>query len=164
VLRMDLQSQEVTSEFVDLEARLKQLQASAGRMLALMERSGKLADLLTVERELTQRQTEIEQIQGRLRQLSDQVALATMTVNLYTEAPPPQVTGFIWGFGETLNAAWVSVKVTLRTVAKAVIWLVIYVPIWILILLALWFVWWLLKRWGVFRWEEVEEKEEEDSS
>lgn len=137
VLRYNVAGQEVTEEFIDLEARLKQLKLSEERLMEIMSRSGKLTELLEVERELTNKQSQIEQIEGRLRYLSDRVAMATLSIMLVTEAPPVQVAGFTWGFGETFKAAWLSLKSTIRDFAKAGIWVVVYSPIWLVVLLML---------------------------
>jgi len=138
VLSYKLDSQEVTEEFMDLEARLKQLKLSEERLLEMMRKSGKLTELLQVERELTNKQSEIERIQGRLRYLEDRVAYSTLTVTLTTEAPPPQVKGFSWGFGETFNSAWLSLKITFRSFAKGLIWIAVYTPIWLGIGVIVW--------------------------
>ncbi len=138
VLKYNVAGQEVTEEYMDLEARLKQLKLSEERLLEIMRKSGKLTDLLEVERELTNKQSEIERIQGRLRYLSDRVAMATLSIMLVTEAPPMQIGGFTWGFGDTFKSAWLALKTTVREFVKALIWIVVYAPVWILSLLILW--------------------------
>jgi len=146
VLAYNLGSQEVTEEFMDLEARLKQLRLSEERLLEMMRRSGKLSELLEVERELTNKQSEIERIQGRLRYLEDRVAYSTLTVTLTTEAPPPQMAGFTWGFGETFKSAWLSLKITFRSLAKGLIWIAVYTPIWLGIGVIVWLLYLLGRR------------------
>jgi len=110
VLKFSLVGQEVTEEYMDLQARLKQLRLSEERLLDMMRKSGKLTELLEVERELTNKQTEIERIAGRLRYLDDRIAYSTVTITLSTETPPVQFAGFTWGFGDTFKSAWISLK------------------------------------------------------
>lgn len=81
-LRRDLAAQDVTAEVVDVEGRLKTAEASAARLRTLLSEAKTSADLVAVEGELAERETAIESIQGRLRVLEDQVALATLTVRL----------------------------------------------------------------------------------
>ncbi len=82
VKQESIEAQDVTEEFVDIEARLRVLRQTEQRLLDLLKRSGKLADLLQIERELAQRRTEIEQVEGRLRYLKDRVAFSTITISI----------------------------------------------------------------------------------
>lgn len=59
------QSQDITEEYIDLEARLKNLEASERQLLDLMTRTGKISEILEVQRELTNIRQQIEQIKGR---------------------------------------------------------------------------------------------------
>ena len=66
VERENRSSQDVTTEFVDVEARLGNLQAAEQQLMVLFERSGKVSDVLEVQRELTNVRGQIESLQGRL--------------------------------------------------------------------------------------------------
>ncbi len=138
VLKFSLAGQEVTEEYMDLEARLKQLRLSEERLLEIMRKSGKLTELLEVERELTNKQIEIERIMGRLRYLDDRISYSTVTITLSTETPPVQIAGFNWGFGDTFKSAYVSLKTFVRGFLKGVIWILVYSPIWVAILVIIW--------------------------
>ena len=98
-LRRNLKAQDVTAEVVDVEGRLKTAQASADRLRGLLAEAKTPADVVAIESELAKRETDIETLQGRLRVLNDQVALATLTVRL-TERNDLEVTnlpGFLGG-------------------------------------------------------------------
>lgn len=82
-------SEDVTEEFIDLEARLKSAQREEESLLSLLERTESVTEILTVERELTRVRSEIERLQGRLNFLERRVDLATIVVSL---SPPAQVT------------------------------------------------------------------------
>jgi hypothetical protein len=87
-------AEDVTEAFVDLEARLKNARQMEGRLLEIVARGpDKVADLLEVERELGRVRGEIEGYEGRLRVMTDQVDLGTLTLGLYTDARyvPPTV-------------------------------------------------------------------------
>src|SRR3989338_2501685 len=83
---------DVSAQFVDLDARLKTLRAAEAQYLAILERSGKLSDVLDVTRELTNTRTQIEQIEGQREHLSRQVALSSIYISLSQEASPTDLT------------------------------------------------------------------------
>jgi hypothetical protein len=74
-------SQDITEEFADLGARIRNKQEEEKRLLKhLADSTGKLEDILAVERELTRVRGEVEQMQGRLRFLADRADLSTVTI------------------------------------------------------------------------------------
>src|SRR5262252_876810 len=86
--------QDVTEEFMDLEARIKNQKALELQFLEIMKRAGKVDDALSVQRELAEVRTEIEKLEGRRRFLENQSSLSTIKVTLQ---PPTQIvnaTGF----------------------------------------------------------------------
>ena len=75
------ESEDVTQEYYDIEARIANKQKEEKRLQKhLDESTGKLEDILAVERELTRVRGEIEQMQGRIRYLSNITALSTITL------------------------------------------------------------------------------------
>ena len=83
-------SRDVTDEYVDNQARLKNLQATEVQLLKLMERTAKVEELLEVQRELTNVQGEIERLQGRIKLLEETSAFSLINVNL--ELAPAEMT------------------------------------------------------------------------
>lgn len=76
-------SQDVSEEYYDVEARIRNKQKTESRMIGLLEESaGNLEQVLEVEQKLDRVREEIERMQGRLRVLADQTALATVTVTV----------------------------------------------------------------------------------
>lgn len=73
---------DVTEEYVDLDARVKNLEASETRLLELMEQAGSVEEILEVERELTKTRSEIEQIKGRMQYLEQSTSTSLIQVNL----------------------------------------------------------------------------------
>jgi hypothetical protein len=82
VLRETVSGQDVSQEFIDLEARLRNWRAQEVVLLRLMDRAQSVTDTIRVQRELQQVQLEIEMIRGRLRYLQDQTTMSTITVGL----------------------------------------------------------------------------------
>lgn len=78
-------SQEVTEEFIDLEARIKNLQRQETRLEARLDRPKGGDDQLRVEQEIARVRTDIERMQGRLRLLTDQTTMSTVDIT-FTEA------------------------------------------------------------------------------
>lgn len=80
--------QDVGEEFVDLNARMANSKRLETRLVELLAtRTGRLEDVLAVERELARVRQEIERSEGRLRYLGNQVALSTLTVTVSERVP-----------------------------------------------------------------------------
>jgi Domain of unknown function (DUF4349) len=81
-------AEDVSEEFVDLTARVANGRRLEDRLIELLRtRTGKLQDVLSVERELARVREEIERMEGRLRFLKAGAQLSTLSVNLYEPAP-----------------------------------------------------------------------------
>jgi hypothetical protein len=84
--------QDVTSQFVDLNARLRTWQSQENVLLRLMNKAHSINDTMQVQRELQQVQFQIEDIKGQLRVLNDQTSLGTIQLDLHepgvVAAPP----------------------------------------------------------------------------
>jgi hypothetical protein len=79
-------TEEVTAEYVDLQARLKASKAAEQRLVELLgTRTGKLSDVLEVERELARVRSEIESMQGQANVMLNEVSYATVKVELSEE-------------------------------------------------------------------------------
>ncbi|MBS1718213.1 MAG: DUF4349 domain-containing protein [Armatimonadetes bacterium] len=74
---------DVSEEYYDAVARLKNKRIEEQRLIDLLQRaSGKLGEILTVEREISRVRGEVEEIEGRLRFLSNQATFSTVTVTI----------------------------------------------------------------------------------
>jgi hypothetical protein len=81
-------AQDVGEEFVDVTARVSNSRRLEERLISLLaNRTGKLDEVLRVERELARVREEIERYEGRLRYLSARVALSTLTITVHEPAP-----------------------------------------------------------------------------
>jgi Domain of unknown function (DUF4349) len=74
--------QDVSQELVDLEARIRHLEAVETQLLGFLDQADSVADALTVQTELNRVQGELEQARGRLTYLDDQVAFATISLDV----------------------------------------------------------------------------------
>jgi hypothetical protein len=81
-------AQDVGEEFVDVSARVKNSGRLEERLITLLAtRTGKLDEVLRVERELARVREEIERYEGRLRYLSARVAMSTLSITVHEPAP-----------------------------------------------------------------------------
>ena len=81
-------AEDVGEEFVDISARIANSKRLEARLIALLSaRTGKLEDVLAVERELARVREEIERSEGRVRYLSSRIAMSTITVAVHEKAP-----------------------------------------------------------------------------
>ncbi len=74
--------QDVTEEYTDLSAKLRNLQAAETQLLKLMEQAGKVTEILEVQKELVRTRGEIEQTKGRMQYLEQSSDLAFIQVTL----------------------------------------------------------------------------------
>ena len=75
-------SQDVTEEYIDLSARLHNLEASEKQLLELMKQAGKVEEILEVQRELSKTRGEIEQTKGRMQYLEQTSSTSLVNVRL----------------------------------------------------------------------------------
>jgi hypothetical protein len=81
-------AQDVGEEYVDLQARIANDHRLEQRLIELIaNRTGKLKDVLDVERELARVREEIERYEGRMRYLSSHAELSTLTINVHEPVP-----------------------------------------------------------------------------
>lgn len=88
VLSAATNSQDVGEEFFDLTARIANAKRLEERIVNLLAtRTGKLEDVLNVERELARIREEIERYEGRSRYLTAQVAMSTVAITVFEPGP-----------------------------------------------------------------------------
>ncbi|HLW01033.1 MAG TPA: DUF4349 domain-containing protein [Ktedonobacterales bacterium] len=129
--------QNVTSQYVDLQSRLKNLQVEQQRLLQLMSQAQNLSDTLTLQDKLTDVEGQIEQIEGQINDLAGQTAYSMITVNLSSTTPPlppPPAPPKQWSPGDIFSSA-VSVMIAiLQVVIDILIWVGVFAVFWLPIL------------------------------
>jgi hypothetical protein len=137
--------QDVSEEYVDIEARIRTKKALEAQFLEIMKQAKKVSDALEVQNELAGVRTEIERLEGRRRFLDNQSALSTITVNLQLPAPVVATTGTGFGhdvkqaFGDAVDTAAALVLFLIRT-------LIILTPFALIFGPPAWFIWRLARR------------------
>ncbi|GAA4718048.1 hypothetical protein GCM10023216_02910 [Isoptericola chiayiensis] len=117
VERVELSEDDVTSRGQNLDARISALTTSTDRLTELMGSAGSTEDLLEVERELAQRQAELDSLTAQREALSDQVAMSTIHVSITARTAP--VTAPSSGFVDGLATGWSALTATVGTVVLA---------------------------------------------
>ena len=140
-------SQDVTEQFYDIEARIKNKKAEEKSLTKILdERTGKLEDVLKIETELSRVRGEIEQLEGKIRVLENLSSLATLTLSVRErekfEPPPPAVADFPTQVART----WEKSLHALIDLGKALIlWAVDWV-LWIPLLIVAGLLAWVILR------------------
>ena len=137
VQAQSITGKDVTAQFIDLQARLRISKARLEVLLGLQSQATTIGEVLTVQRQLDNVQLQIEQIQGNLNFIDDQVAEATIRVDLHEQnvAPRPKLTDVE---NPSLGTAWDrAVQGFLNVISAVVIGLGYLIPIGILALAGL---------------------------
>jgi hypothetical protein len=113
----NITTQDVTEEFIDLEARLKTKKELEIRYHQLLNRAAKIEDMLSIEDQIAKVRTEIETMQGRLQYLTNQVGYSTLTVNYHQVIVSDS--GFATRIASSFATGWNSLLVFLIGITSA---------------------------------------------
>lgn len=79
----EINAQDVTAEYIDLDSRLKTKRKLEDRYLELLAKANKMPDMLAIEAQLSAIREEIEAKEGQLKYLQNQVSMSTITIEFY---------------------------------------------------------------------------------
>ncbi len=144
-------SQDITEQYYDLKARLANARKVEARLLELLAKStGKITDLLQVEKELARVREEIERFEGKLRLFDNLVDLSTLTVHLSIQEryEPPRPPSFGEDARQILRDSWQA----LRSFGRGLLLALIALLPWIIpSALIIWLFLRLTRRWRARR-------------
>jgi hypothetical protein len=120
-------TQDVTEEYTDVESNIRNLRATEGQILTLMERATKVDEVLALQRELTGIRGQIERLEGRRRVLENRSDFATIAMKLAEPASAPRTDG--WNPSETVSQALAALGRFAERGVTAVIWLLVFIPL-----------------------------------
>lgn len=112
-------AQDVTDQVVDVESRIKSQRASVARVRELMDEATKLSDVVTLEGELSSRQSELEALLARQSSLKDRTSMSTITLSLSETAVKKPDADDDPTFVDALSGGWSAFVTMLRWVAVA---------------------------------------------
>ncbi len=139
-----ISSEDVTTQLIDVEARIKVQRASVDRVRQLLARAATIRDIMAIESEVARRQAELDSLTQQQAYLKDQTSMSTIRVNVERKPDPSKPapkddddSGFLSG----LTAGWNALKATVVAVATVVgavlpfagLALLIGVPAWLLV-------------------------------
>ena len=120
-------AEDVTEEYVDLEARLGNLLATEAQYLALMEKAENVEEMLMVQRELSKVRGEIEQIEGRMQYLEQTSETSLIEVDLQETKGLAEP----WSASAAFQSAVRGLTTFGRWLATVLIWLGIFCWAWV---------------------------------
>lgn len=116
-------SNDVTEQVVDVNARINAANASIARLTELLNHQGTVADLLNVESQLSQRDSDLESLEQQQKSLAAQTKSATITVHLQAAPPVAKATTVkkthTFGFLRGLRGGWHAFTKTVSGIATA---------------------------------------------
>ena len=97
---------DVSAQYVDLQARLANMEAQRNAMLALLGRAQTISDIIAVQNQLGQITQQIEQLKGQISYIEHNTTYSTVSVNILEAGAPAQTTPVdSWGFASALTGA-----------------------------------------------------------
>jgi hypothetical protein len=121
--------QDVSQEYVDLEARLANLEAAAARLREFLQQAKSVEEALEVEARLRELEGEIAQVKGRMNFLKGRSAYSLITVTLEpmrpTPTPTPTPTPVVWNPGQTFREATEVLGIIMRALVDLSIWVLV---------------------------------------
>jgi hypothetical protein len=122
-----INSQDVTGDYVDLQSRLKNLEAAEAELTEIMQEAQKTEDVLAVYNQLVSIREQIEVIKGQIKYYEESAALSAISVELIADeaVQPIEIGG--WQPTGVLKNAVEALARSLQFLVNALIWIVVYV-------------------------------------
>lgn len=134
-------AQDVTDQFVDLQARLAAKQAEEQRYLAILSRANTIDEILKVDASLSNVRTQIEQLTGQINSIKQRTDYSTISMSIATIAVlPGDTTTKTWDPAKTVTRALAALGAMMQVFADVLIWLVVFAWLPLLALAAVVFV------------------------
>lgn len=131
-------TQDVTEEHIDLKSRLQVLEETLDQYLRLLDRAKNVEDILKVQKEATNIQSQIEQIKGRINYLETTSATSLLTISLQPSTNPDPLVKPGWNPLETVKAALRGLSGFGQGIADALISIAVFSPVWLTVIGAFW--------------------------
>ena len=140
-----VKGEDVTAEFIDSRARLRILQDRKARLTSLADQADTTAEILALGHQIDEVQLRIEEIQGRLRSLRDQVAESTLRVSIKEKSAPTPVAVAVVDQPDLGSSFHLAVQGFLRILSAVIVGLGYLIPLTVLGLLV-WLTVWFVRR------------------
>ncbi len=132
-------SEDVTEEFVDLDAQARNLRATELQFQVVMEQATTVSDILRVQSELTDVRAEIERLDGRMQYFERSAAESVVLIRLSPVKNEAPLVNEGWSFTETGKSAIRGLTGALQGITDVAVYVGVFAPIWgVLLVLGLW--------------------------
>jgi hypothetical protein len=146
VKRDSVTAADVSKQYVDREARLRNLRAEEQQFLEVMKKSHTVSDILAVTKELAQIRGEIEHADAEFRHLKDQIDMAEIDIQLTSQVSSTAH----WAPGASIKSAFNDLLQSLAGLGDFLIWLVVNLPLLVLWAVTIFFLaaagWYVLRK------------------
>ncbi|MDI6873728.1 DUF4349 domain-containing protein [Candidatus Solincola sp.] len=132
IISSQVNTSDVSAEYVDLEARLRHLQAEEAFYLSLIGQAKTVQEMVTIREHLSSVQLEKERVQGRMNFLDRQVQYSTLTLSV-DEVGPGEAGGFWDSVGRAFRAFARGMRVLALGIFYALPWLVLAALIYLVV-------------------------------
>lgn len=147
VVSENLRGEDVTDQYVDIEARLATLLKTKTKFEEILTNAQKVEDILQVQREIINLQQQIDSLKGQQNLLEKSSAMSKITIYLSTdELALPYAPSNVWRPTVIFKTAVRSLIGSLRQIGTLIIWLGVYSVVWVPILLVVFLIRWLGRR------------------
>ena len=126
VTNENINSTDVTEEFVDIEARLNVMKQTEHRFITLLSETSTIEEIMNVEKELMRLRGEIDSLEGRMKYLSKTTDNSILNVHITEEVP---LTGSDWSFSDSFDNSVRSFVSFSKHIANFLIGLIVFSPI-----------------------------------
>lgn len=123
-------SRDVTEEYTDLEARLKNAEATEKQYVALLSQAKNVEETLQIYAALSQVRREIEQIKGQMQYLERTSSMSLITIQLRPQGSGSALVKPGWSVLETIKSAIRSLVTLGQGLVNVLIWILLFLPIW----------------------------------
>jgi len=125
---------DVTEEYIDIEARVKTKKELQTRYAELLKQATKVDEILNIEKEIGNLQTEIESVEGRMKYLKDRISFSTLIVTYYQKTT--SAFGFSSKFVDGVKNGW-----------SVFLWFIVGLShLWVFIIISIVMIY-LIRRW-----------------
>ncbi|MFI6815206.1 DUF4349 domain-containing protein [Nonomuraea sp. NPDC050328] len=137
-LSLNQNTEDVTLQVADVDSRLKSAEEALASLRTLLGQAKTIGQVLEVEREIRNRESELESLQAQQKELARQTGMATVTLQLIgpvVPAPEPEEdpAGFLEGLRDGWDALVTFLKIVVTVLGVVLPWLLVIVPVFVLV-------------------------------
>lgn len=126
VISENIYTNDVSEEFIDIEARLKIMKSTENRFNDLLSKSEKIEEIIQVEKELMRIRGDIESLEGRLNYLTKTTDTSEINLNLNEQIP---ITGESWKINEEFKEAFKNLLGFAKSLTNFAINVIVFIPV-----------------------------------